>query len=264
MGKIEKEIKILNIDIEDAKQKLEEIGARFIGIKNQKIYTYDVPTIYHRFIESLYLIKSTNPLLVTTSKAKMKLILDEFVDLIDKFTLNEIYKQMNINNFDELIKLDPEEIENKYNECKIFQNKINETMINPNKWVRLRQSNDKVELTTKHILGKSNKNIQNVIEREISVSNLQETNELLESIGLVRRNYQEKIRHSYKYKEAEIEIDEWPNLEPYIEIECDDETIIEDLINKLNYKEKEIVSLNTEQLYKNKGINVLEISDLKF
>lgn len=31
----------------------------------------------------------------------------------------------------------------------------------------------------------------------------------------------EKIRHSFKYKGAEIEIDEWPLLEPYIEIECD-------------------------------------------
>lgn len=81
---------------------------------------------------------------------------------------------------------------------------------------------------------------------------------------IVRRNYQEKIRHSFKYKDAEIELDEWPSLEPYMEIECEDQSIIDEVIKKLNFEVKEIVSLNTQQLYKRKNIDVLKISDLKF
>ena len=143
-------------------------------------------------------------------------------------------------------------------------NSISNSLINPNKWIRLRKSNEKVELTVKHIFEKSSKKIQKVREIEINVSDLDETNKLLESIGIVRRNYQEKVRYSYKYKTAEIEIDLWPMLEAYMEIECDDEDIIEEIIKKLEFDSKEIVSLNTEQLYKRKNINILEISDLKF
>ena len=49
-----------------------------------------------------------------------------------------------------------------------------------------------------------------------------------------------------------------------MEIECDDENIINEIINKLNFEEKKIVSVNTEQLYKEKGLDILKISDLKF
>ena len=83
-------------------------------------------------------------------------------------------------------------------------------------------------------------------------------------MGIVNRNYQEKIRYSFVYKTAEIELDEWPLLEPYMEIECDNEKVIEEIIESLNLHNKEIVSLNTEQLYKRKGIDILKISDLSF
>jgi hypothetical protein len=40
--------------------------------------------------------------------------------------------------------------------------------------------------------------------------------------------------------------------------------VLDEIIKKLEFDSKEIVSLNTEQLYKRKNINILEISDLKF
>ncbi|MEG0799554.1 MAG: adenylate cyclase, partial [Bacilli bacterium] len=101
-------------------------------------------------------------------------------------------------------------------------------------------------------------------ETEIEVSSLDETNCLLENIGIVRRSYQEKIRYSYEYKNAEIEIDIWPKLQPYMEIECDDEMVIEEIIDKLDLKNNEVVSLNTEQLYRKIGIDVHSMSELKF
>ena len=38
----EKEIKILNISVEDAESKLKNLGATFKGKNRQKIYTYDL------------------------------------------------------------------------------------------------------------------------------------------------------------------------------------------------------------------------------
>ena len=143
---------------------------------------------------------------------------------------------------------------------KIFK----ENLINPNKWLRLRQSNDKIELTLKHVFNKKTSQIQNVFEVEIGVSSFSETNLLLESMGLARRNYQEKIRKSYIYKTAEIEIDIWPKLNPYMEIECDDNEIILELLELLELSEYRIVSLNTAQLYKELGIDIQNISELKF
>ncbi|MEG1048674.1 MAG: CYTH domain-containing protein, partial [Bacilli bacterium] len=141
---------------------------------------------------------------------------------------------------------------------------ISKLDINPNKWIRLRKSNDKIELTTKHIFEKNSNLIQKVMETEIATSDFEETNKLLESIGLMKRSYQEKIRYSYKYKNAEIEIDIWPRLEPYIEIETDNEKLMNEIINLLELNSHEIVSTNTENLYKRKNINLKEISELKF
>lgn len=264
MGKLEKEIKILNIEVEDAIKKLKKMGAQYKGVKEQKIYTYDVPTIYFRFLEAKELLNSDNELLIKTALKKISTILNEFEDLVDDKVLNKIYKEMNIENFNNLLNCNPKKMIDTFNKSKVFNQEISKCLINPNKWVRLRKSNDKIELTVKHIYEKETSKLQKVQEYEIKVSDLEEANELLQSIGVVKRNYQEKIRHSFEYKNAEIEIDEWPLLEPYMEIECDDEILIENIIKKLGYGDKEIVSLNTEQLYKRKDIDVLNISELKF
>ena len=91
-----------------------------------------------------------------------------------------------------------------------------------------------------------------------------EANKFLESIGICKRSYQEKRRYSYIYKDAEIEIDIWPIIDPYLEIECDNDDTINEIIDKLNLKDKKIVSINTEELYKEKGIDIKTISELKF
>lgn len=264
MAKLEKEIKILNIDVESTKEKLDNIGATFKTKKEQKIYTYDIMTINYRFEEAILLLKSDNELLKKTATKKLAIVLDEFEDLVNDKKLNLILNDLNVNSFSDLLLNDASIILKKILSSSLLLNEIKKFEINPNKWVRLRKSNDKVELTVKHIYDKNNDKIQKVKEFEIQVSDLDETNKLLEELGLVRRNYQEKIRYSYVYKSAEIELDIWPNLEPYMEIECDDATVIDEIVSLLEFNDKRIVSMNTEGLYKEKGIDILKISDLKF
>lgn len=263
MGKLEKEIKILNIDLEAAKSRLIDLGAEYKGVKNQKLYTYDVPCINIRFVEIKQLLEYDNPLMLKTCLNKLKLVFDEFCDLVDDNILEQIYKQLNIKAFDELFELEKTVLLNKLNN-KLLNDSINEYGINPNKWVRLRKNNDNIELTVKHIYKKNNDDIQKVGEVEIQVSDFEEANLLLNSLGIFKRNFQEKIRYSYEYKNACIEIDLWPMLEPYIEIECDDVELISDIIEKLGFSNSEIVSLNTEELYKRIGVDVLSIDTLSF
>lgn len=262
MAKYEKEIKILDIDIDDVKSKLEAINATFKGVKNQKLYTYDIPTIYYRYLECIQLLKSEKELVRQSAIKKLEVLFDEFCDLVDDKKISKICKEFHINNLYELLTKDDLVIllENNKHLNKI----ISEVMINPNKWVRLRQTNDEIELTLKQVYEKNDDTIQKVKEIEISVNDFEETNLMLQNIGIVRRNYQEKVRHSYTYKDASIEIDEWPMLKPYMEIECDNPETIQEIVKLLDLTDKEIVSLNTEQLYKRKNIDVLAISELKF
>lgn len=171
---------------------------------------------------------------------------------------------MKIKSFDELYSMDMEDILDKVKSSKTLIEEINKLNVNPNKWIRLRKSNEKVELTVKHILNKNKDKIQKVKETEIEVSSLEEANLILESIGVVHRNYQEKIRYSYIFKSAEIEIDLWPGLEPYMEIECDSEDVINEIVDLLGFNDKRIFSLNIEELYREKGVDILKISELKF
>ena len=59
-------------------------------------------------------------------------------------------------------------------------------------------------------------------------------------------------------------MDLWPNLEPYMEIECDDVDVMNEIISQLKLKSNRIVSMNTEQLYKEKGVDILKMPELKF
>ena len=263
MAKFEKEIKILNINVKEIQKKLESIKATFKGEKNQKIFTYDVPTLYYRFLEIKELLNSDNELLFNTNLIKLQTLCLELQDLVSDDDLNNILKQYNLKSLETIVELPKNEIINLV-QSKELEELFKDKLINPNKWVRLRKSNDKVELTVKHVFEKEHNNIQSVLETEINTNSLEETNLLLEGIGLARRNYQEKNRISYTYKTAEIEIDIWPLLNPYIEIECDDENVTSELIELLNLQDYEIVSLNTSELYRRKGIDIQNMSELKF
>ena len=263
MPKIEKEIKVLNINVDQVQDKLKEIGAKAKGKKEQKIYVYDVPALYYRFLEIRELINSSNVLLVETNLKKLEVLLLEYIDLENEEELAKEKTLLGLNDLMDILKLDIDNIREILNNQTLEAN-MKKFLINPNKWVRLRKSNDKIELTTKHILNKKHSDYQNVLETEIEVSSFEEANNLLESIGICKRNYQEKIRYSFVYKDAQIEIDIWPMLDPYLEIECDNNKTIEEILEKLNLKENEIVSTNTESLYKRKNIDILQISTLKF
>lgn len=263
MAKYEKEIKILDIDINLMKNHLEKIGANYKGKKEQKIYVYDIPTLYYRYLEIKELLKSDKAIIINANIKKLEILLLEYEDLINDKELNKIKKIFELTSIKDIVKKDINEIRN-FLENSIVEKSFKKLMINENKWLRLRQSNDKIALTSKHILEKNDSNIQKIIETEIEVSSLEETNLLLESLGIAKRSYQEKVRYSYTYKSAEIEIDIWPLLKPYMEIECDDEKVINEILDLLNIKENEIVSLNTEQLYKRINIDVHSMSELKF
>jgi len=133
------------------------------------------------------------------------------------------------------------------------------------KWIRLRQDGEIVEITIKYIYSnKANYNIDEVKEIEIKTDNFEMANKLIEEMGYYRKKLAEKQRDSYSYQGMDIEIDEWPLLEPYIEIEGNNIDKIYELANLLGYSKEQTRVMNTEDVYLEKGIDLSKYEEMTF
>ena len=56
-------------------------------------------------------------------------------------------------------------------------------------------------------------------ETEIVVPSIEEANSLLEALGFSYKSYQEKRRITYLLDNHEIDIDTWPGIPTYFEVE---------------------------------------------
>lgn len=266
MSKLEKEIKVLDIDENEIIKLLNNLNAKKVEESIQQIYVYDLPSIYARFCDCIMGLENCNEeYKIEVYRNKLKGIFFEIDNLITK---EEQEKLLNITNKKYFIDL----LDGTSNKdlLKVFSDeKIIEIVkrygINPNKWVRLRKTNDKTTLTVKHILNPEIKEkIQKLLETEIEVSSIEEANELLEQLGFSFRNYQEKKRITYDLDGVEIDMDRWPLIPIYIEIEDDSEEKIKDTIKKLGLEDKKIVSCGVEDIYKKYGIDLYKHRELKF
>ncbi|TDC33146.1 adenylate cyclase, partial [Kribbella albertanoniae] len=84
------------------------------------------------------------------------------------------------------------------------------------RWVRLRDTGSVVTLAVKEV---AHDGIDGTTETEVVVGDFEATNELLGKMGFVAKSYQENRRVSFELMGAELEIDSWPLIPPYLEIE---------------------------------------------
>jgi adenylate cyclase, class 2 len=130
-----------------------------------------------------------------------------------------------------------------------------------NSWLRLRTNGEETTLTIKEI---KNNNIDGTKENEIIVDDFEKTNLLLRNLGYSPKGYQENKRISYLLDNVKIEIDFWPRIPPYLEIESDSIKKVKDTIKKLGYNISDSTSINTDEVYKKYGIDLYKIKNLKF
>lgn len=133
--------------------------------------------------------------------------------------------------------------------------------VNPNKWIRLRQKWEKVELTIKEITDDS---ITWTKEIETSVGDFETTNSMLEELWYKAKAYQENNRISYKLDWVEIELDFWPLIPVYMEIEWKNEEEVKNTVEKLWYKMSDTTSINTNKVYDKYWIDLSKIKNLRF
>ena len=135
-------------------------------------------------------------------------------------------------------------------------------------WLRLRDEGDRITLSFKQRLGikshDGNESDDGMEEVEIIVDDFDKTALLLVRIGFVEKHYAENKRIRWVKDEVEFDIDTFPELEPYLEIEARSWEKIDEAILwlDLNPADKKIFSAN--QIYALKGINVADYARITF
>ena len=129
-------------------------------------------------------------------------------------------------------------------------------------WIRLRTDGYKTTLTYKNVI---NNTIDGTKELEIEVSDFNNTNKLLEIMGYINKGYQENNRIKYELNNIEIDIDTWPMIPTYLEIEGKNEQEIMDTVELMQLDKSKITALNCKDIYKQiYGIDIGSIKQLKF
>jgi adenylate cyclase class 2 len=134
--------------------------------------------------------------------------------------------------------------------------------INKNKWIRLRTDGKTSTLTIKEIVDKNE--IDGTNEIEIEVSSFENANKILNELGYVARNYQENKRIKYTLDGVEIDIDFWPLIPPYVEIEGKNENDVRKMIERLKIDKNMITTLDVASIYNQiYNIDILKIEKLE-
>lgn len=106
--------------------------------------------------------------------------------------------------------------------------------------------------------------VDGVRETEVVVADFDQTHALLERLGFHARAYQENRRSSWQLDGVRLEIDSWPLIPPYLEIEADSADQVWAVASRLNLSRAELTSENTTAVYDRYGIDLSAVADLRF
>lgn len=128
------------------------------------------------------------------------------------------------------------------------------------KWIRLRTNGRKTTLTIKNIVSSE---IDGTKELEIEVSDFEKCNFILNQLGYVARSYQENRRRQYLLNGVEIDLDFWPLIPTYAEIEASNSEDVYCMVETLGYSRDEVVTLDVDHIYEKYGYHLDSITDLR-
>lgn len=127
-------------------------------------------------------------------------------------------------------------------------------------WVRLRDEGDKVTLAYKQLMDRT---IQGMKEVSVEVHSLEETEKFLKAIGLEEKSYQETKRESWELNGVQIEIDTWPWIPTFLEIEGATEELVKETSVKLGFSWDHALHGSVENVYQEVyDVTEEEIDDL--
>ena len=116
-------------------------------------------------------------------------------------------------------------------------------------WMRIRDEGDKITMSVKVIDGDA---IENQKEACLAIDSFNEAEILLSTIGCERKAYQETLRELWVLDGVEVTIDTWPFLEPFVEVEGENEEVVKNVSERLGFDWGEAIFGGVDVLYAKK------------
>ena len=167
-----------------------------------------------------------------------------------------------------VLEIDKDEIQSKLKELNatliedVFQRRYvyDFNPINPNKWIRLRTNGTRSTLTIKNIVSST---IDGTRELEVEVGDFERCHQILEELGFEAKGYQENRRVQYSLNGVEIDIDYWPMIPTYLEIEGLSEEAVYEVLSLLGFKKEDATNKDVEGIYLDYGYDINKMFELK-
>jgi adenylate cyclase class 2 len=115
-------------------------------------------------------------------------------------------------------------------------------------WLRLRDEGNRTTLTYKQTVSDAPA-IDSILEAEIIVSDFLDTRTLLEAMGFKALRYQENYREEWKLDAVTFDLDTWPDLRTFLEIEGPGEDAVSAAAHKLDLDMAEAVFGSVDEVY---------------
>ena len=129
-------------------------------------------------------------------------------------------------------------------------------------WVRIRDEGNKITMAYKNI--STGSSIEEQKEVEIEISDMDLGVEFMENLGARMTNYSETLRERWMFNSVEIDIDTWPYLDPYVEIEGKNKEDVIKVSESLGFDFKDAKFCGAGEIYEMKyGIHPDKISKKK-
>ncbi|MFC1801225.1 class IV adenylate cyclase [Nanoarchaeota archaeon] len=158
-----------------------------------------------------------------------------------------------------ILEINPEEVRKKIlgiGAEKVFDGELNtilfdfpdESLLKKDNHLRVRQVGDKVELCFK---GKNESaQFKTKEEIEVNTSNFEDTVKIFEKLGFIRVYEGQRKRESYKLNQISFEIDTYPTMPTWLEVEAPTEEEVIESVQKLGFTMDQTTNLGARDLEK--------------
>lgn len=137
-----------------------------------------------------------------------------------------------------------------------------------NSWIRLRDEEGEVILAYKKRLGVTSQdgstNDEGMEEVEVVVGSYEDTKEFLAKVGFIEKHEAEKKRSRWIKDGVEFDIDTWPEIPTFLEIEADSWDDIDRATELLGLKKEDRKICSVNQIYRMHNMDVNDYQTISF
>ena len=128
----------------------------------------------------------------------------------------------------------------------IFYDKDLSWMKDRRKFVRMRKVGEEITITFKNLIAPNT--IDGTEEIEFGAGDWDKAKLFLEKVGLTAYREQEKKRHTFKLNDVTADIDTWPGIPTFLELEAKDESAIKKVAEMLGFDWNRAVFLDARRI----------------